>query len=133
MSGLSSFTDAKRTQKYIKYPIDDLLVQPGKDDPLFSDRPSATNDFSVPMECVGDLLMVWDFFISFGKFLHLSPFSLEDLESAICHKKSNLNLIVEIHAAIFQLLFGEGEYFVNALNKKRNLKVSFQEIFFVEI
>ncbi|KAF2292107.1 hypothetical protein GH714_011842 [Hevea brasiliensis] len=45
----------------ITYPIDDLLVQPGADDPVFTDRPSPSRDFNIQMDCVGDLLMVWDF------------------------------------------------------------------------
>ncbi|KAF2292108.1 hypothetical protein GH714_011870 [Hevea brasiliensis] len=42
----------------ITYPIDDLLVQPGADDPVFTDRPSPSRDFNIQMDCVGDLLMI---------------------------------------------------------------------------
>lgn len=107
----------------IKYPIDDLLVRPAADDPALSKRPPLATDFRIPRYSVGDLLMVWDFCWSFGRGLNLSPFSLTDLENAICHKESNV-LLVEIHAAIFHLLIkDEGYYFTILRNKKRKLKV----------
>lgn len=103
----------------IKYPIEDLLVQPDPADPVFSDRPSPSRDFKVPMDCVGDLLMVWDFCSSFSKLLHLWPFSLEDFENAVCHKDGSVVLIVESHAALLQLLLKDnGDYFL-AVQKKR--------------
>ncbi|RZC54089.1 hypothetical protein C5167_012949 [Papaver somniferum] len=109
----------------IKYPIDDSLVKPDADDPKFTDRPPPSRDFGVPEEYVGDLLMVWDFCSSFGRWLHLSPFSLEDFESAICHKDTNLNLIMESHSAFFQLLIkDEGDYFTAVQKKKRKSKVT---------
>ncbi|KAI3887929.1 hypothetical protein MKX03_013164 [Papaver bracteatum] len=109
----------------IKYPIDDSLVKPGADDPKFTDRPPPSRDFGVPEEYVGDLLMVWDFCSSFGRLLHLSPFSLEDFESAICHKDTNLNLIMESHSAFFQLLIkDEGDYFTAVQKKKRKSKIT---------
>ncbi|KAL6885853.1 hypothetical protein ACP4OV_010114 [Aristida adscensionis] len=109
----------------IKYPIDDLLVIPDADDPPLSKRPSLSTDFKVPIDSVGDLLMVWNFCLSFGRLLCLSPFSLTDLENAICHKESNLVLLVEIHAALFHLLMKDkNEYFTFIQNKKRKLKVS---------
>ncbi|TVU14415.1 hypothetical protein EJB05_37882, partial [Eragrostis curvula] len=42
----------------VKYPIDDLLVEPEANDPVFSKRPPLSTDFRVPIESVGDLLMV---------------------------------------------------------------------------
>lgn len=68
--------------------------------------------------------MVWDFCMSFGRLLCLSPFSLSDLENAICHKETNLVLLVEMHIALFQLLIkDEGEYFEFLQNKNRKSKV----------
>ncbi|CAN6238353.1 unnamed protein product [Urochloa humidicola] len=108
----------------IKYPIDDLLVRPNADDPALCKRPPLATDFRVPRCSVGDLLMVWDFCLSFGRILHLSPFSLTDMENAICHKESNV-LLVEIHAAMFHLLIKDkGDYFSVLQNKKRKLKVT---------
>ncbi|KAJ8442237.1 hypothetical protein Cgig2_005177 [Carnegiea gigantea] len=109
----------------IKYPIDDLLVQPGDDDPVFTDRPPPSREFSTPMDCVGDLLMVWDFCSSFGRMLYLWPFSFEDFEKAMCHKDSNLALIVETHAALFRLLIkDEGEYYRVFQQRKRKPKIT---------
>lgn len=108
----------------IMYPIDDLLVKPSADDPNFADRPLQSTDFLVPMDCVGDLLMVWNFFSSFGRLLHLWPFSLEDFENAICHKDSELMLILESHSAILKFLIKDGgDYFMAIQNKRQKLKV----------
>lgn len=108
----------------IKYPIDDALVQPSPHDPILTDRPSPSRDFNVPMDCVGDLLMVWDFCSSFSRLLHLWPFSLEDFDNAICHKDSNLVLIVELHASLFGALMRDNsEYFLNVQRRTRKLKV----------
>ncbi|GAB2218840.1 hypothetical protein Droror1_Dr00002072 [Drosera rotundifolia] len=113
------------TKEHIKHPIDDLLVQHSAGDPVFSDRPSPSTEFSVPVECVGDLLMVWDFCTSFSKLLELSPFSLEYLEKAICHKESNTNLIVETHASLLRLLIkDEGDYYAVFKDHKRRPKIT---------
>ncbi|KAL9251418.1 DDT domain-containing protein [Drosera capensis] len=113
------------TKEHIKYPIDDLLVQHPAGDPVFCDRPSPSIEFSVPVECVGDLLMVWDFCTSFGKLLELLPFSLEYLEKAICHKESNTNLIVETHASLLRLLIkDEGNYYAVFKYRKRRPKIT---------
>lgn len=117
--------DEKPDEELIKYPIDDLLLQPGPDDPIFTDRPSPSRDFNVPMDCVGDILMVWDFCTSFGRLLHLSPFSLEEFENAICHKESNLVLIMEVHSALFLCLMKHnGDYSLAVEKKKRKPKIS---------
>lgn len=109
----------------IKYPIDDLLVSPGADNPALVKRPPLVTDFGIPRHSVGDLLVVWDFCLSFGRVLNLYPFSLADLENAICHKESNV-LIVEIHSALFRLLIeDEGDYFT-ALETRKMSKLSFQ-------
>ncbi|XP_020226250.1 DDT domain-containing protein DDB_G0282237 [Cajanus cajan] len=119
-SGLEK-ENGRHKDEPIKYPIDDLLVKPSPDDPVFTDRPSPSRDFNIPMSCVGDLLMVWDFLTSFGKLLHLWPFSLEDFENAVCHKDSNVVLLVESHAALFRLLIKEDDECSSAV-KKRKLK-----------
>ncbi|KAJ6697091.1 hypothetical protein OIU85_003452 [Salix viminalis] len=106
-------------------PIDDLLVQPVTDDPVFTARPLPSTDFKVPMDCVGDLLMVWDFCSSYSKLLHLLPFSLEDFENAICHKGSNVTLIVETHSSLLRLLkHDKDEYFSAVQKRTRPLKIT---------
>ncbi|KAF3444212.1 hypothetical protein FNV43_RR13902 [Rhamnella rubrinervis] len=117
--------DNEYKEEPVKYPIDDLLVKPGADDPVFTDRPSLSRDFNVPMECVGDLLMVWDFCSSFGRLLHLLPYSLENFESAICHKEGNVILLVETHAALLRLLIkDDGKYFLALQKRQRKLKIT---------
>ncbi|XP_048128723.1 DDT domain-containing protein DDB_G0282237 isoform X4 [Rhodamnia argentea] len=109
----------------IKYPIEDLLVQPCPDDPIFTERASPSRDFKVPMDCVGELLMIWDFCSSFSRLLHLSPFSLEDFENAVCHRESNLTLIVECHSALLRLLIKDnGEYASTIVKRKRKSKIT---------
>ncbi|XP_077252287.1 uncharacterized protein LOC143891635 [Tasmannia lanceolata] len=108
----------------IKYPIDDLLVKPCADDPVFSDRPVPSTNFLVPMNDVGSLLMVWDFCSCFGKLLHLSPFSLEEFEYAIVYEGIS-NLIVEAHCAILRLLIDDqGEYYTLIQEKNRKTMVT---------
>lgn len=125
LSSVSVFAeDEQPGEEPIKYPIDDLLVQPGADDPVFTNRPVPSRDFNVPIECVGDLLLVWDFCSSFGRLLHLLPYSLEDFENAICHKESNVVLLVEIHSALLRLLINDGgEYFLAVQKRNRKFKV----------
>ncbi|XP_071697927.1 uncharacterized protein [Rutidosis leptorrhynchoides] len=109
----------------IKYPIDDLLVRPAADDPVFTPRPLPIRDFNVPMDCVGDVLMVWDFCSSYSKLLKLSMFSLDDFENALCYKESNAVLIVESHSALLRLLMkDDGDYFIALQKKKRKPKIS---------
>ncbi|XAR73096.1 hypothetical protein NMG60_11006939 [Bertholletia excelsa] len=109
----------KLKEEPIKYPIDDLLVQPAADDPIFTEPPVPLRDFMVPIDCVGDLLMVWDFCSSFSRLLHLFPFSLEDFENALCHKDSNLILISESHSALLRLLIKDNGDFAMAIEKKK--------------
>ncbi|CAN4115326.1 unnamed protein product [Withania somnifera] len=109
----------------IKYPIDDLLVQYAESDKQLTERPPPCKEFNVPMECVGDHLMVWDFCTSFGRLLHLSPFSLEDFERAVCHKSSNIVLIIECHSALLRFLLNDNsEYFIAVRKKRPKLKIT---------
>ena len=107
-------------------------MQPGVDDPVFSERPSPSREFKVPMNCVGDLLMVWDVCSSFSRLLNLWPFSLDDFERAIYHKESNVPLLVEAHSAYFRLLLKDnGEYSSLVEGKKRKMKVSSSHCLFI--
>ncbi|KAL9313920.1 hypothetical protein ACSQ67_019372 [Phaseolus vulgaris] len=130
-NGLVVFTKKRKNEEEsIQYPIDDLLVKPSPDDPVFSSRPSPSRDFNVPIYCVGDLLMVWDFFMSFGKLLRLSPYSLKDFEKAISHKDSNVALLVESHAVLFRVLIkGDDEYYAAVQDKlpKKITMISWKE------
>lgn len=121
----SEIENDKLVEEPIKYPIDDMLVLPSADDPVFTTRPSPSRDFNVPMDFVGDLIMVWDFCSSFSRLLNLFPFSLEDFESAICHKDSTPVLLVESHSAILRLLINdEGDYFMFLEKRRHKSKMS---------
>lgn len=105
--------------------MDDLLVHPTEDDPVLAQRPSPSRGFNIPMDCVGDVLMVWDFCSCFSRLLHLWPFSLDDFENALCHKDSNVILIVESHSALLRFLMkDDGEYLLATQKKKRKLKIT---------
>lgn len=101
-------------------------MRSGADDPVFTQWPSLCRDFNVPMDCVGDLIMVWDVCSSFSRLLNLWPFSLEDFENALCHKESNVVLIVECHSALLRLLIKDnGDYSTTIQKKKRKPKVRY--------
>lgn len=128
-----SAEDELPKEEPIKYPIEDLLVQPTANDPVFSARPSLSTNFRVPMDCVGDLLMIWDFCSSFARLLNLWRFSFEDFENGICFKDSNLVLIVESHAALLRLLIkDEGDYSMVIQGKKRKSKVNYLSLSLLE-
>lgn len=103
----------------IKYPIEDSLVQPGPDDPVFTEQPSAATDFLAPMDCVGDVLMVWDFCSSFGKALHLWPFSLEDFEKAVDHKEGDVSLLAETHYALLRIVAKDSSAYQDLIQKRK--------------
>ncbi|KAJ3675511.1 hypothetical protein LUZ60_004553 [Juncus effusus] len=112
--GAENGTNSNEEKETIKYPIEDLSV---KSSPEFTKRPSLCTEFRVPMESVGDLLSVWDFCSSFAKLLRLFPFSLSEFENAICHREGNVNLIFEVHSAIFGLLMEDSEDYFKRRSK----------------
>lgn len=109
----------------IKYPIEDSLVQPGPDDPAFTERPCEATDFLTPMDCVGDILMVWDFCTSFGKALHLWPFSLEDFEKAIEYTEGDVMLLAETHYALLRIVAKDSSAYQDLIQKRKS-KLSIQ-------
>ncbi|KAF8081690.1 hypothetical protein N665_0870s0012 [Sinapis alba] len=121
-----TYRDVKESEKgSISYPIEDLLLPPDRDDADITQRPRLSRDFNVSMDCAGDLLMVWDFCSSFGRQLHLWRFSLEDFENAVCHKESNLVLIMEVHASLFRFLINEhGDNFKALKRRSRKSKIT---------
>ena len=81
----------------ITYPIDDSLVLP---DTARKKRPIPSLNFVLPMHCVGPLLMVWNFCISFARIIHLSPFSLDEIEKALESETEDHILLKEMHIAL---------------------------------
>jgi hypothetical protein len=111
----------------IRYPIEDSLVQPSASDPPLSDRPVAATDFVVPVECTGDVLMVWDFCSLFCKALLLSPFSLEDLEKSLDYKEGEAPLVAETTHALLRAALTDPvlkEEFQHKRKKRFELTVS---------
>ncbi|KAJ7528779.1 hypothetical protein O6H91_15G019500 [Diphasiastrum complanatum] len=88
--------------KPICYPIDDNLVELSSDDPPFTERPIPSSDFQLPMECIGNLLMVWDFCVLFAKKLQLSPFTLDDFEKALNYRDREPSLLAETNYALLR-------------------------------
>ncbi|KAF8045543.1 hypothetical protein N665_4732s0002 [Sinapis alba] len=121
-----TYRDVKESEKEsISYPIEDLLLPPDRDDADITQRPQLSRGFNISMDCAGDLLMVWDFCSSFGPQLHLWRFSLEDFENAVCHKESNLVLIMEVHASLFRFLINEdGDNFKALKRRSRKSKIT---------
>ncbi len=83
-----------------RYPIEDSHVKLSSEDPQLNDCPVPSTDFLLPMACVGDLLMVWDFCSLFSKALFLSPFTLEELEKSLDYKEGEAPLLLEINFAL---------------------------------
>jgi hypothetical protein len=83
-----------------RYPIEDSHVKLSSEDPQLNDRPVPSTDFLLPMACVGDLLMVWDFCSLFSEALLLSPFTLEELEKSLDYKEGEAPLLLEINFAL---------------------------------
>ncbi|CAL0325226.1 unnamed protein product [Lupinus luteus] len=54
--------DSQHIDEPIKYPIDDLLVKPGLDGPVFTARPSPSRDFNVSMDCI--TMINWSEYLS---------------------------------------------------------------------
>ncbi|KAF3794680.1 DDT domain-containing protein [Nymphaea thermarum] len=116
--------DREMNLERIKYPIDDLLVMPVAGDPTYTERPIPCTKFSVPMECVGNLIMVWDFCSTFYKLLHLSPFSLEDFENAIVYNTGDLDLIFEVHLALLNVILTDDGKRSGLINEQKMPKIT---------
>lgn len=111
----------------IKYPIDDSLVQSSDDDPAFTKRPIPSSDFSLPVDCIGSLLMVWNFCLLFGKAIHLFPFSLEEFEKVLECKVEDPVLLREVHNALLHSALSDPAIHQSfAQKRKRKVIVSVQ-------
>ncbi|EGG13273.1 DDT domain-containing protein [Cavenderia fasciculata] len=94
-----------RKRKKSVYPMEDLEIERGVDtDGAVVTRPIASNNFVCSQNVFGDLLMVWFFLNRFEYVIHLSPFSLEDFESALSHP-SDTTLLSETHMRLLRMIF----------------------------
>ncbi len=112
-------------QQPIQYPIEDSQVKPSPEDPQLADRPVPSTDFILPMECMGDLLMVWDFCCLFSKALHLSPLTIEELEKSLDYMEGEAPLLIEMNFALLRVALTDPirrEEFCH--KRKRRIEVS---------
>ncbi|CAM6024856.1 unnamed protein product [Sphagnum balticum] len=93
----------RRKEQPIQYPIEDSQVKPSPEDPQLADRPVPSTDFILPMEFMGDLLMVWDFCCLFSKALHLSPLTIEELEKSLDYTEGEAPLLIEMNFALLRV------------------------------
>ncbi|KAI8333471.1 ATP-utilizing chromatin assembly and remodelling N-terminal-domain-containing protein [Chlamydoabsidia padenii] len=124
--------EARKFESALKYPMEDLDLPTYRRNPptelssVFLDMspgsgnelktvPNPTGDWplrpapsyeTVPSDCFGSFLMVWQFLGVFSGPLHLSPFSLDDFESALCHSSMDQSnqLIYEIVATLLNCI-----------------------------
>ncbi|CEH18856.1 Chromatin remodeling complex WSTF-ISWI, large subunit (contains heterochromatin localization, PHD and BROMO domains) [Ceraceosorus bombacis] len=114
---------AAERRRNIKYPIEDLQVDPithrelmskGRDEQVARrrDRPVPSRDLSVPHTMIEPLLNTYFFLQACGKPLMLSPFSLDDYEAALRHATNEppCVLISEIHAALINVVVRDGPH-----------------------
>ncbi|KAI8060339.1 hypothetical protein BC940DRAFT_323329 [Gongronella butleri] len=131
--GLTDRTDAKRIESAIKYPVEDLDLpayrrvppigpyavimdmRPGSENAT-KDVPNPTGDLplrpkpcqesTVATDCFGSFLMVWSFLNVFSRPLCLSPFSLDDFESALHYNSNDVKceLVYEVIASLLNCI-----------------------------
>jgi hypothetical protein len=120
--------DARRFEATLKYPMEDLNVpsyrrapsgmgnitdmtpgtegagadalNPTGDMPF---RPEPNHQSTVPSDCFGSFLMVWSFLGVFSHPLKLTPFSLDDFESALRHN-SHSTIMTESNIALLNAI-----------------------------
>lgn len=111
----------------IEYPIEDLMVKSSPEDPAFTTRPLPSDKFHIPSENIGNLLLVWDFLSCFSKLLRLSPFSVDEFESAIAYEGAS-DLINEAHFCLLTLLINDhGEYYNLIQETKREEVITLKD------
>ncbi|KAI8985902.1 ATP-utilizing chromatin assembly and remodelling N-terminal-domain-containing protein [Pilobolus umbonatus] len=108
--------DIKKLEATIKYPIEDLNLPIYRLPPVTrvdteeqsteTKRPRPSKNTTVPPECFGSFLMVWSFLGVFAKPLKLSPFSLDDFESAL-HHNAHSTLLMESNVALLNAIISQ--------------------------
>ncbi|KAH7298775.1 hypothetical protein KP509_25G058800 [Ceratopteris richardii] len=107
----------------IKYPIEDTLVQPSPSVPPLKERPPWSSDFVLPMDCIGPMLMTWNFCSLFGKVIRLSPFSLEEFEKALECTEMDTILLREMLHALIKVIMDDDDTILESIQEKRKQKV----------
>ncbi|GAM22698.1 hypothetical protein SAMD00019534_058730, partial [Acytostelium subglobosum LB1] len=117
----NSSDDESRKRRKPLYPIEDNEVDRTTDEAA-SSCPIPSCNFISSTEMYGDLLMTWHFLNQFEKVLQLSPFSIEDFESALQHS-SETTLLVETHIRLLKLVFGLSIYSHGTPKKHFSIKM----------
>ncbi|KAI7906927.1 uncharacterized protein BX663DRAFT_494236 [Cokeromyces recurvatus] len=125
--------DARRIESTLKYPMEDLNVPVYRRDPDGSGqivdmtpgtkganteaenptggmplRPQPNYQHTIPNDSFGTFLMVWSFLSVFSQPLKLSPFSLNDFESALHHHASS-TIMTESNVALLNAIIKQRE------------------------
>ncbi|PHZ15046.1 uncharacterized protein RHIMIDRAFT_277004 [Rhizopus microsporus ATCC 52813] len=120
--------DSHKAELTLRYPMEDLNIPTYRRDPSgygkitdmtpgvegantdvqnptgnMPPHPEATHKTTVPDDCYGSFLMTWSFLSVFAHPLKLSPFSLDDFESALHHKQPS-TLMREANIALLNAI-----------------------------
>jgi hypothetical protein len=109
----------KEKKKPIKFPIEDLEVDPASErelkakiageEPRRRDRPAPSKELGISLTIFEPLMVTYHFLHAFGKPLMLAPFTLDDYEAALQHTSSDpCPLITEIHASLINIIVRDG-------------------------
>ncbi|KAH9486764.1 Imitation switch two complex protein 1 [Psilocybe cubensis] len=126
----------KKKKKPVRYPTEDLDVRIGdkeKKAGMRVTRPLA-NKLSLPFNDIPgafeSFLMAWNFLVVYGQPLHLSVFSLDELEHALRHSVADqpCSLLAEIHSTLIYNLrtvaFVRHSALLSLLKRKEDLEAA---------
>ncbi|KAM6498263.1 chromatin remodeling complex protein [Amanita muscaria] len=129
----------KKKKKPVRYPTEDLDVRIADKDkkagmrvqrPLASRSTLPFNDIPGAFEA---FVMAWNFLVVYGQPLHISPFTLDDLEHALRHSVADppCALLGEIHTALIfnlrNISFTRHSALLSLLRLKESLEEEGQE------
>ncbi|BGO94315.1 hypothetical protein NBRC10512_002764 [Rhodotorula toruloides] len=109
---------SESTKKPIKYPIEDLDLDPmsiidgrvlrrvNSELPTLPPKPQPKRDLLVPEENFDRFVETWNMLNVFSKALNISPFSLDDYAGALNHPHAHprCTLLTEIHASLTNII-----------------------------
>lgn len=90
-------------------------------------RPNPSSDFPFAMDCIGHLLMVWNFCVLFCKAIHLFPFSLEEFEKALLCKTEDSVLLKEGQTALLHSGLSDPSLYLSFARKRKRKVIVYME------
>ncbi|KAG0282898.1 hypothetical protein BGZ96_012730 [Linnemannia gamsii] len=107
--GLGEVAVSVEVKPTIKYPIEDLDLEPGsikEDEDSLLARPVPVKDRSVPQDSFEALVMSWQFMNSFSTPLKLSPFGMKDFEDSLAHTDTEHPsvMVAEYHSTLMNAI-----------------------------